>query len=77
MLRGFKDKLVRDSDIFSGISIGGARIEDLEKRILSSEISVSGKNVVLCVGTNNLSSDVTEVMLRKYRQIFETLRVKN
>src|SRR5215469_2386222 len=77
MLRGVKDKLVRDSDIFSGISTGGARIEDLENRILSSEISVSGKNVVLCVGTHNLSSDGTEVMLRKYRQIFETLRVKN
>ena len=52
-------------------------MEDLEKRILSSEISVGGKNVVLCVGTNNLSSDGTEVMLRKYGQIFGTLRVKN
>ena len=70
MLRSVKDKLVRDSDI-SGISIGDARIEDLEKRILISDISVSGKNVVLCVGTNNLSSDGTEVMLRKYTDIWD------
>src|SRR5215469_14477068 len=65
MLRGVKDKLIRDSDFFSDVSIGGARIEDLKKRILRSEISVSGKNVVLCVGTNKLSRDGTEVMLRK------------
>jgi hypothetical protein len=77
MVRGIVSKLARDNDIFVGRSIGGARIEDLNRRILSNEIVVSDKNVVLCVGTNNLISDGTEVIMRKYREFFETLRSKN
>ena len=77
MMRGVISELARDSKMFSGSAIGGAKIEDLNRRLLSEEILLRNKHLVLCVGTNNLSSDGTELIMRKYRDIFETLENKN
>ena len=77
MLRGIISKLARDNPIFTGRAIGGAKIEDIKEQIVSDRVSVVGKHAVLCVGTNNLIVDGSEMIMRKYRELFESLRAKN
>jgi hypothetical protein len=77
MLRGIISKLARDNPIFTGKAIGGAKIEDIKQEIVSDRVRVVGKHAVLCVGTNNLQVDGSEIMLSKYRELFESLRAKD
>jgi len=76
MVRGIVYKLKKDNDIFTGWSYGGAHIETITEELIGNRQYVEGRHVVLCVGTNNLKFDGTELIMDKYRVLLETLREK-
>ena len=62
-------------ELFVSHAFGGARIEDISKKI--EEVQVSDEcHVVVMVGTNNLQSDGTAMIMDKYKELVNTLKAK-
>jgi len=74
--RGVGDKLkVQCGKVFERKSRGGARIETISEDI--EELQDDGnRHLVVMVGTNNLESDFTEVILAKYDRLLDEIKKK-
>jgi hypothetical protein len=75
MVRGVGRHLERDNEMFTALDFGGAKIEDVEKkmRIVGDK---EESHVILWAGTNNLKSDGAQEMLDKYRTLLRTVKSK-
>ena len=54
----------------------GARIEGITKRLQEIELEEKVENLALMVGTNNLKSEGTEVIMEKYGELIWTAEEK-
>jgi len=62
-------------ELFVSQAFGGARIEDISKKV--EEIQVSDEcHIVVMVGTNNLQSDGTAMIMDKYKELVNKLKAK-
>ena len=61
---------------FAWRKYSGARIEDITRRLEEVELGSDVKNLVLMVGTNNLKSDGTNIILKKYEELIRTAKEK-
>ena len=66
--RNVGDCLERDSNMFSKLSMSGARIEDVEDK-LKNLGDMTNSHIVVQVGTNNLKKDGTEEIMRKFQSL--------
>jgi hypothetical protein len=68
MTRGIGSCLEKDSNLFSYETSSGAKIEDIENK-LKHLGNKPETHLVVMVGTNNLKSDGSEIMLKKYEKL--------
>jgi hypothetical protein len=72
MVRGIGNHLKADNEMFGKLDFGGARIEDIKEKLpLIGDKPDS--HVIVMAGTNNLRTDGTEIIMKKYRQLLEEL----
>ena len=75
MITGVGQKLESNSQMFSYDSVGGARIEDMDKKLIGDDAVQFNEDshIVVMVGTNNLSRDGTVVIKKKYEGMLKTM----
>src|SRR5271163_4317110 len=76
MIRGVGEKLKRDNLMFSPAAYGGARIESLTWNLKHKQVESlsSESHLVVMVGTNNLKSEGTEIITRKYEELVDQIK---
>jgi len=75
MVRGISQKLTSSSKMFSCQTFGGARIEDISKKLTTQDVGVKDdSHVVIIAGTNNLAREGTSAISKKYRELLENLK---
>ena len=70
LVREVGRKLEADSHMFTAISKGGARIENMEEEISRLEKN-RDRHLVVMIGTNNVQNGRSEVMLNAYEKLIE------
>ena len=60
--------------MFDSLAFGGAKIEDITKKV--EELKDNESHIVLMVGTNNLKSDGTTMIMSKYKDLVYQLKTK-
>ena len=56
------------------LALDGAKIEDITKKV--EELKDNECHIILMVGTNNLKSDGTTMIMSKYKDLVNQLKVK-
>jgi len=62
--------------MFGTRAFGGARLENITKKIEEMEDKVDS-HIVVMVGTNNLRSDGTQLIMRNYEDLVRKLKTKS
>jgi hypothetical protein len=73
MVRGVGTHLKKDNKMFDTLDFGGARIEDIAEKFKTIGEGPES-HVVVMVGTNNLKSEGTEEIMRKYKSLIADLK---
>ena len=73
LARGVGSHLKTQHVMFESQAFGGARIEDITKKVEDME-DKAGSHIVVMVGTNNLKSDGTELIMSKYKDLVRQLK---
>jgi hypothetical protein len=76
MARGIGCRLEREDERFRTQSYGGARIEQISWKLRQGMVRVlddSGTHLVVMVGTNNLATDDSELILSKYGDLIKAM----
>ena len=70
LVRGVGAHLEKDSQMYSSVSVGGARIETIE-----AEITRMGEkpesHLVIMVGTNNIKNEGSEIIMERYKKLLD------
>jgi len=75
MVRGISQKLTSSSKMFTCQTFGGARIEDISKKLTTQDVGVKDdSHVMIIAGTNNLAREGTSAISKKYREMLENLK---
>jgi len=74
LARGVGCNLKSQHNMFESQAFGGARIEDIAKKV--EEIKDNERHIVVMVGTNNLQSDGTTMIMNKYKDLIAQLKGK-
>jgi len=74
LARGVGCNLKSQHNMFVSQAFGGARIEDITKKV--EEIEDNERHIVVMVGTNNLKSDGTTLIMNKYKDLITQLQAK-
>ena len=74
LTRGLGNHLKSQHNMFDSLAFGGARIEDINKKV--EELKDNECHIVLMVGTNNLKSDGTTMIMSKYKDQVNQLKAK-
>jgi hypothetical protein len=76
MARGIGCRLEREDERFRTQSYGGARIEQISWKLRQGMVRVledAGTHLVVMVGTNNLATDDSELILSKYGDLIKAM----
>ena len=73
MARGVGNHLRAKNKKFDVRAFGGAKVEDIEGKI-DSIGDKPERHLIVMVGTNNLTTDGTEILLKKYKELIEKLQ---
>ena len=68
-----KDRVLNNGDDVV-VCLPGAKIEAITERVENIMCLGKGESVLVHVGTNNVEREGTTSMVRKYRQLFRTLK---
>ena len=75
LARGVGIHLRSQHCMFESQAFGGARIEDITKKVEDVK-DENEKHIVVMVGTNNLKSDGTTLIMDKYKDLIKQLKAK-
>lgn len=75
LVRGVGRKLEGNSHMFTAISKGGARIEQVEE-VISKMDNNKDRHLVVIVGTNNIKQEGSEVVVKKYKKLIDVCKGK-
>ena len=76
LVRGVGQKLEQNCHLFKCVSRGGAKIDNIIEEVGKLEVSEDRHIVVVC-GTNEVKSEGSVVMLKKYERLIERCKEKN
>ena len=62
--------------MFESLAFGGARIKDIAKKVEELKDRPNKNHIVLMVGTNNLKSDGTTMIISKYKDLVNQLKAE-
>ena len=74
LARSVGHHLKAQHSMFDSLAFGGARIENINKKV--KELKDNECHIVLTVGTNNLKSDETTMIMSKYTDLVNQLKAK-
>ncbi len=75
LTRGVGCHLKSQHSMFESRAFGGARIEDITKKVEEMN-DLEESHIVVLVGTNNLKSDGTTMIMNKYKDLVNQLKAK-